>query len=184
MHCRPVKELKLLIRDFNMSSLLKKNSYCSKSLPPVEFQVCISSSDSGIDSDVSPVSSTNITTFKEFHIDIEEDDEEVSPSSFLLGENVPEHDRIEGINKALSWIKDELIKMKITDRQLAKSMITIRSKIAEQKLHLEKICDTGYDSDVDAPNNENKARWKLLMNGGFPASASCFDSNKRATWAI
>jgi len=157
----------------------------SKSLPANQFPIiCISSADSGIDSDASPNSSTKLTNSIE---DIEGDDQ-ISPHSFLLGEDADEKDRIEGINKAIVWVKDELVKMKIKDKQLTKTMITIRSKIAAHKLHIEKQ-DTGYDSDLEYRKKENdqylKERWKLIAkDGAFPTDGERFENNKRATWAI
>ena len=153
----------------------------SKSLPPNEFPIIsISSADSGIDSDASPNSTNSIE-------DIEAEDV-ISPHSLLLGKDADEKDRIEGINKAIGWVKDELVKMKIKDKQLTKAMIIIRSKIAAQKLHLEKH-DTWHDPDSENRKQKNdqylKERWKLIAkDGAFPTDGESFDNNKRATWAI
>lgn len=161
------------------------SSYHSKSMPPSEFPIiCISSADSGIDSDTSPAASTKLTNSIE---DIETD-LNICPKSFILGKNAAEGDRIDGINKAIGWIKDELIKMKSKDKQLTKIMITLRSQIAEQKLKLEKF-DKGYDSDSEATGKQDneyvKERWKLIaQDGAFPTDGMCFENNKRATWAI
>lgn len=158
----------------------------SKSMPPNEFQIYISSADSGIDSDTSPNSSTKLANSLE---EIEPIDN-VDPTSFILGKGAAETDRIDGINKSIDWLKEELTKMKKKDRELAKTMITIRSKIAEYKTELDKR-DNGYDSDVDKNRSTDdndtyqKETWKLVStDGAFPTNGLYFENNKRATWAI
>lgn len=158
----------------------------SKSMPANEFQIYISSADSGIDSDTSPNSSTKLAN----SIENIEPIIVINPETFILGKEASETDRIDGINKSINWLKDELANMKLKDRELAKTMITIRSKIAEYKVELEKR-DNGYDSDVDKnrsnddSDNYVKETWKLVTtDGAFPANGLYFENNKRATWAI
>ena len=160
-----------------------------KSLPPTDLETIVSS-DSGLD--VSPVSSTHLDTE-----DMEEVDRELeeSPLSFILGEAFPQRERIAGVSKAIEWLQTELKNMKLKDRELARIMITMRSRIQETKLQLEqaKDCkDKGYGSDNDTTNSDkldeeefNKEQWKLIKeNGNFPTDSASFDNNKRATWAI
>ena len=169
-------------------SLKSKNKmeHYSKSMPANEFHICISSADSGIDSDTSPNSSTklanSIETLDEIII--------VNPETFIRGKNATETERIDGINKSIDWLKEELTKMKSKDRELAKTMINIRSRIAEYKLELEKG-ENGYESDgdknrsTDDNDNYEKETWKLVTtDGAFPTNGLYFENNKRATWAI
>merc|ERR1740124_189570 len=112
-------------------------------MPASEFQIYISSADSGIDSDTSPTSSPTSSTKL---TDSQDDIVIVNPEDFLRGKGAGESERINGISQSLAWLKEELENMKIKDRHLAKTMITIRSRIAEYKNELERQ-DTGYDSD-------------------------------------
>ena len=106
----------------------------------------------------------------------------VNPRNFLLGSNFSFNERFDGISNAIDWIKEELKSMQATDKQLAKSMIALRTKIA-------------------AKNEEiyNEKHSKLSVNNGlvegslvppalsgihcFPVNGNCFDQNKRATWS-
>ena len=106
----------------------------------------------------------------------------VNPNNFLLGPNFSFNDRFDGISNAIDWIKEELKSMQAKDKQLARSMITLRTKIASKNEEI---------------YNEKHA--KLSVNNGlvegslvpptlsgihcFPINGDCFDQNKRATWS-
>lgn len=177
-----------------MSFKLKRSNvdHYSKSMPANEFNFFVTSSDSGIDSDTSPNSSTKLANSLET---IDADDVFVDPQSFLLGKAASDGDRIDGIKKSLDWLREELASMKLKDRELTKTMINIRSDIAAFKVELEKG-DTGYDSDSEcittttttttSPDDSFvKENWKLVTSDpAFPADGSYFENNKRATWVI
>lgn len=160
-------------------------------MPPVEFGLYMAGGgeDSGIESDTSPVSSTKLASSYE---DIE-DEVIVNPRSFLLGNKAPEKERIDGITNALNWLRDELTKMKETDKQLTRTFITMRSKIAEHKIKMESsspITDHGY-YDTDSIDNQSQGKnkkldqWNLICkDGAFPTNGLDFENNKRATWII
>ena len=167
-------------------------------MPANEFNFFVTSSDSGIDSDTSPNSSTKLTSIETFdQPEIHVDDVIVDPTSYLLGPQYSERDRTNGIKSALEWLRTELESMKLKDRELAKTMIKVRSDIAAFKVELEKS-DTGYDSDSEclgSPTNNTtqpsqddsfvKENWKLVTSdSAFPADGSYFENNKRATWVI
>lgn len=171
----------------------------SKSLPPTEFQVYISSADSGIDSDASN-STTKLSSIES----IEDEYPSVDPSSLLAGRNAPHEERVKGIDKALDWLRHELIKMKQTDKRLTKSFITMRSKIAEHKLLIESgvmvsvekpiYCDNVTTTDdcsavmkqkKNTRSNKSNDDWRLIAkDGAFPTNGLDFENNKRATWVI
>ena len=179
--------------DSKMSFKLKRSNvdHYSKSMPPNEFNFFVTSSDSGIDSDTSPNSSTKLANSIEA-IDLE--DIPIDPTSYILGKHAPDADRMDGIKQSLDWLRTELENMKLKDRELAKTMINIRSDIAKFKVELEKG-DTGYDSDSEcskspttttsSDDNFVKENWKLVTSDcAFPADGSYFENNKRATWVI
>lgn len=167
---------------------------CSKSLPPTEFQIYVSSADSGIDSDAS-------TSTNKLYSSLESMDEEAivaDPKTLLCGEKATHEERVEGIGRALKWLREELVKMKETDRKLTKKFINMRSTIAEYK----DIVDSGgllavdrpltYDTKDDSTTVTMKKRltrkcddWKMIAkDGAFPTNGLDFENNKRATWVI
>jgi len=181
----------------DIDTLVRFERMTSKSLPPTEFQVYISSADSGIDSDASN-STTKLSSIES----IEDEFPSVDPTSLLAGRNASHEERVEGIGKALDWLRHELVKMKQTDKRLTKTFITMRSKIAEHKLLIESgafmpvekpiYCDgiTTDDCTATIKNRNNKKLnknddWRLIAkDGAFPANGLDFENNKRATWVI
>ena len=188
-----------------MSFKLKRNNvdHYSKSMPPNEFNFFVTSSDSGIDSDTSPNSSTKLAASIEKIEKLEEEactncgeETVVDPTSYLLGPRHTEAERTNGISNALQWLRTELESMKLKDRELAKMMIKVRSDIAAFKVELEKG-DTGYDSDSECVGTSSttnppvqddgfvKENWKLVTSDpAFPSDGSYFENNKRATWVL
>ena len=189
---------------FTTSSLIIAREMTSKSLPATEFQVYISSADSGIDSSDSASNSTAKlnSSLESFNDDATTN---VDPKTLLAGKRASHAERVEGIGKALDWLRAELIKMKETDKKLTKSFIKMRSKIAEHKEFFESgglmavECQVLCDSTVDDCTSEmikKKAQqtsrnggggeeWNLIArDGAFPTNGLNFENNKRATWVI
>ena len=71
-----------------------------KSVPDGEFKRYMAAEDSGIDSESSLVSSISEPDISQGNL--------VDPCTFIMGETYSDRERIQGINHALSWIKDEL----------------------------------------------------------------------------
>lgn len=160
-------------------------------MPPVEFQLQLcTGEDSGIESDSSPVSSTKLAS----SIEDMEDEVVVNPQSFLLGKGASDKERMDGITNALNWLRDELTKMKETDKRLTRTFITMRSQIAEHRVKLESPSPTTdygyYDTDVidnqsDTKEKKKREQWNLICkDGAFPTNGIDFENNKRATWII
>ena len=161
-----------------MSSL---NKICTdfrwKSLPALESPHK-SASDSGIDSDAS---STKLSSSS-----VEMEMVKVSPYLFLQGAQAPLKNRIDGINKAIFWITEELSEMKCSDKKLAKIFIRLRSHCAEERSRM------GLSERIDAPNFETSVGTKKKMNekrtltskDAFPIDGKQFERNKRVTWAL
>lgn len=182
----------------------------SKSLPATEFQIYISSADSGIDSSESASNSTAKLDSSAESFNNEEENT-VDPRTLLVGKKASHEERVEGIGKALDWLRTELAKMKETDKKLTKSFIKMRSKIAEHKQTIEAgglmavecqvLCDgpvsPGTMDDCTSEMLRKKAHhasrngasggdeWNLIAkDGAFPTNGLNFENNKRATWVI
>lgn len=180
----------------------------SKSLPATEFQIYISSADSGIDS--SSDSTSNSTT--KLNSSLESLQDGIDPTTLLAGRKASHVERVEGISRALDWLRTELTKMKETDKHLTKSFIKMRSRIAEHKQIVEsggmmtlecQVFTDGLSSNttVDdcssvfirkkAAENPKMRRsngadeWNLIAKDeAFPTNGLNFENNKRATWVI
>lgn len=74
-------------------------------------------------------------------------------NTFILNDQHSTGDRIEGVNQALEWLKNELKSMKVQDRELARTMIHVRSQIQEVHKDLQCAHDKGYDSESENNNN-------------------------------
>ena len=161
---------------FEMNKLLKH----WKSVPDGEFKRYMAAEDSGIDSESSLVSSISEPDISQGNL--------VDPCTFIMGDTYSDRERIQGINHALSWIKDELIKIKESDKYLTKTMISIRSNIKSLKIGKNLMNDTGYNSDNEPFYKEDKTgdgKGCLRANvKSFPTSSKFFDSGKRATWVV
>lgn len=161
---------------FEMNKLLKH----WKSVPDGEFKKYMTGEDSGIDSESSLVSSISGPDISQSNL--------VDPRTFIMGDTYSDRERIQGINNALSWIKDELKKIKESDKYLTKTMISIRSNIKSLKIGKTLINDTGYNSDNEPFYKEDKIRdgkrWLGANAKAFPTNSNYFDKGKRATWVI
>ena len=151
-----------------------------KSVPDGEFKKYMAAEDSGIDSESSLVSSISEPDISQGSL--------VDPCTFIMGDTYSDRERIQGINNALSWIKDELMKIKESDKYLTKTMISIRSNIKSLKIGKTLMNDTGYNSDNEPFYKEGKTGdvkgWLGANAKSFPTSSNFFDSGKRATWVI
>ena len=152
-----------------------------------EFQNCIFSEDSGIDSALSNESLDSNTI-----LSVPCHEESTDPSSLLLGSKYTDEERIQGINNALQWLKNELIQMKQNDKDLIKTMMDIRSNIAKVKIENEFGEDiiVVYYSENEVRHCDNndeilKERRRLVSNEDFiPGNSNFFDKGKRATWTV
>lgn len=186
----------------------------SKSLPATEFQIYISSADSGIDSSDSASNSAAKldSSVESFSNDEDNKVPVVDPRTLIAGKKASHEERVEGIGKALNWLRAELTKMKETDKKLTKSFIKMRSKIAEHKQTIEAgglmavecqvLCDgpasPGTMDDCTSAMLRKKAHqasrngvssgcdeWNMIAkDGAFPTNGLNFENNKRATWVI
>lgn len=106
----------------------------------------------------------------------------VNPSNFLRGPNFSFNERFDGIINAIDWIKEELKSMQATDKQLAKSMIALRTKIAakNEELHIEKHSKLSVNTGLIEGSLVPPALSGIHC---FPINGNCFDQNKRATWS-
>ena len=170
---------------------IKRSLKYSKSCPVEDFKQLISSEDSGIDSESSIASSISES---DISLQIKSD-----PRLFILGADYPVNQRVNGIDQALTWIKDELMKIKEQDKTLTKTMISIRSKIANIKLGRAlgtSLIDKGYNSDGESKystaencgktteDHGKEKQWLISKENSFPIDSCFFDNGKRATWAI
>lgn len=183
-----------------------------QSLPPCDIEIVISA-DSGLD--ISPVCSTKLDVYDD---DVYHDDDDdvasnrdrkdaqetpepprVTPSDFILDSNASLPDRIAGVNAAFEWVRAELTAMKLKDKEIARTMIGMRSRIRETSAEWKSARDRGYDSG-DAENSPSatagsklqvseqefiRQQWKLITcEGAFVGGGEDFENNKRATWLI
>ncbi len=152
-----------------------------KSLPSADV-LSSGSSDSGLDSDVISIYSPSDDMFKSIAGHTE--------TRFQFGSDLPLKERMGNLQDALSWIRDELKIMKSQDKQLAKTMIEIRSKIQQTKLELELLRDTGYDSDeLDTAENSQEnissnSQREVGNMSELKMNADNFEKSKRATWVV
>ena len=153
-----------------------------KSFPSEEI-LSSGSSDSGLESDT-------LTVVLTIEADVEKSLKATHPD-FQLGAEQPHRTRMNNLQNALDWVKSELVEMKLQDKQLAKTMIDLRSKIQQTKIDFESTAnDYGYDSDDgdDAECDNAKAKVKtptsILSYHFMGVNGDDFDQNKRATWAI
>ena len=150
-----------------------------KSLPLPDI-LSSGSSDSGLDSDALSIYSPTEESAKSCSS---------TETRFQFGAELPMKDRMNNLQDALGWIRDELTLMKTQDKQLAKTMIEIRSKIQKTKLEMEALRDTGYDSDEletkgKKEDNVMNSQADITSLNDFPVNGDNFDKNKRATWAV
>eukprot|EP00111_Clytia_hemisphaerica_P021357 TCONS_00062875-protein len=165
----------------------------SKSMPATEFEVYVSSADSGIDSDSASIAKLNSS------LESIEQRNEIDPTTLLADKNAPHNERVEGIGKALDWLRDELTKMKETDKKLTKRFIKMRSRIAdhkefienggllavEQPILLETTTDDCTSELMRRKMSQKRPDYNLIAkDGAFPTHGLNFENNKRATWVI
>ena len=151
-----------------------------KSVPTSELVLSTSSSDSRFDSDVMLIC-TSCEGERDRFLDNR------CPVVFPLGHNISEGERIESVNKALSWLRTELKCMKLQDRELARTMIEIRARIQQVKLEIEQQKDTGYNSDeaeLSETEQHEKKYLQLEKQTLTSSNNDSFQNNKRASWVI
>lgn len=108
---------------------------------------------------------------------------------FTFGGNRTHKERMDNLQNALDWVRNELTEMKSQDKQLARTMIDLRSKIQQLKLDIESCNDNGYDSDTEEPkeselNSEMQRPTSIVNFQCLMVNGDAFENNKRATWAI
>lgn len=173
---------------------MKASRKLSKSLPPADFERLISSEDSGIDSEISIASADSCV--------LNDRQSQDNGHKLLLGEMYSIEQRMKGISQAITWIKEELVKMRETDKKLTKQIIYIRTDIAHLKQNTEEmedrqnltvpkesapIGDSGYGSDrayLAGGRTEEINEKNYILPENFPTSGHLFENNIRATWVI
>ena len=172
-----------MISQRKSSTKMEKNPVKSrpKSFPNQEI-LSSGSSDSGLESDNISI----VVTMDGGEV------ESASPKSlpeFNFGEKKTHKERMNNLQNALDWVRNELTEMKSQDKHLARTMIDLRSKIQQLKLDLESCNDNGYDSDVCEPkevelNTKARSPTSILSCQHILNYGEAFENNKRATWAI